>query len=77
MNPAQLKAIRERAAATPAELRASAHSYGPPCVLIPCRTAEEAEAIAAFVRHAPTDIRALLAEVGEHVEPMQAVMELR
>lgn len=76
MKPAQLIAIRERAAAVPAELRVSAHSYGTPAVLIPCRTAREAEVVAGFVRLARADIVALLAQLGEHVEPMQAAMEL-
>lgn len=76
MKPETLAAIRERAAAVPADLRATAHTYGAPCVLIPCRSAKEAQAVAAFVRAARADIAALLAEAGEHVEPAQTVMEL-
>lgn len=76
MKEAQLAAIRERALAAPAELRATAHSYGAPCVMIPCRTAREAEAVAAFVRAARPDIAALLAELGEPIDPAQAMMEL-
>lgn len=76
MKPEALVNIRQRAAAVPAELRATAHSYGAPCVLISCRTAHEAEAVATFIHQARADIAALLAEVGEPVEPVQAVMEL-
>lgn len=76
MNPSQLAAIRQRAAAVAPELRATAHTYGVPCVMISCRSAKEAETVAAFVRQARADIAALLAEVGEPVEPAQAVMEL-
>ncbi len=76
MKPTQLTAIRERAAAAPAEIRATAHTFGSPAVLIPCRTAHEAEAVAAFVRQARADIAALLTEIGEPIEPAQAMMEL-
>lgn len=76
MKSAHLTAIRERAAAVPAELRATAHTYGAPAVLIPCRTNREAEAIAAFVQWARSDIAALLKALGEPLEPAQAVMEL-
>jgi hypothetical protein len=76
MNPSKLIAIRERAAAVSTDLRATAHSYGAPCVMIPCQSARQAEAVAIFVRAARADIAALLAEVGEPIEPAQAVMEL-
>lgn len=76
MKPSQLAAIRDRAAAAPAELRATAHTYGAPTVLILCRTAREAEAVAAFVRSARADIAALLAELGQPIDPAQVVMEL-
>jgi hypothetical protein len=68
--------LTEQFQGVPANLRATAHTYGPPAVLISCRTAREAEAVAAFVRQARGDIAALLAEAGEPVEPAQIVMEL-
>lgn len=76
MKPAKLAAIRDRVAAVPAEIRATAHTYGAPCVMISCRSAKEAELIAAFVRSARADIAALLTELGEPVEPVQEAMEL-
>ncbi len=55
---------------------ARAYTYGPPVVMVHCRTKDEAEALAEFLNHAPADIRALLAEVGVDVEPQQQAMDL-
>lgn len=69
-------AIHSRLSNVPKELRATAHSYGAPAVLIACKTAREAELVAQFIRHARADMCTLLTELGERKELEQAEMEL-
>jgi hypothetical protein len=71
-----LNAIRERVAAAPKQLTATAHTYGPPVVMITCRTVRQAEAVAKFINHAPGDLRALLAALDMPAEPEQITMAL-
>ncbi len=66
--------IHSRLSNVPKELRATAHSYGPPVVMVTCKTAREAELVAQFIRHARRDMCLLLKELGERREAEQ--MEL-
>ena len=64
-------AILARLRACPAVLRPAVDTFGPPCVMITCRTVAEAEAVAALITHAPADLRYLLEMLGVVVVPRQ------
>lgn len=68
--------IHSRLSNVPKELRATAHTYGPPVVMVTCKTPREAELVAQFIRHAREDICTLLTELGERKEIEQVEMEL-
>ncbi len=68
--------IHSRLSNVPKELRATAHTHGPPVVMVTCKTAREAELVAQFIKHAREDMCALLKELGERKELEQAELEL-
>ena len=68
-------AIHSRLTNVPKELRATAHTYGPPVVMVTCKTVREAELVAQWIRHAREDMCTLLAELGERKEAEQLAMD--